>query len=74
MNSSMIDFEKLLGRIGQHVRTLRHRAGWTQEQASDKAGIPNRRYQSIEAGRANMTLKTLYRLARLFKKDPKALM
>ncbi len=39
--------------IRRRLREIREKAGWTQEQAAEKAGISSIYYQSIEAGRRN---------------------
>jgi DNA-binding XRE family transcriptional regulator len=70
----MSRFHDFLKRVGENVKNLRQRLGWTQVKTSDKAGIPERRYQEIEAGRANMTLRSIFRLAHVFKKKPKELL
>jgi hypothetical protein len=36
--------------------------------------MPYRRYQSIEAGKANLTLKSVFRIARYFRRQPKTLL
>ncbi len=38
--------------------------GWTQEVAAERLGIDVRELQRIEAGRVNLTLHSLLRLAR----------
>jgi transcriptional regulator with XRE-family HTH domain len=70
----MRKFKSFLERVGQNVKRFRLRFGWTQAQTSLKAGIPERRFQEIEAGRANLTLKSLYRIANAFGKKPKEIL
>ncbi len=70
----MVSFKSFLKQIGQNVKELRVRRGWTQVKASEKAEIPERRFQDIEAGRANITLRSLFRIAHIFKKNPKELL
>ena len=70
----MTKFNAFLKTIGTNIRQLRSRFGWTQIEASKKIGIPERRYQSIEAGNANLTMKSLFRLAQTYKVKPKQLL
>jgi transcriptional regulator with XRE-family HTH domain len=50
--------------LGRRVREARTGRGWTQEVAAERLGIDVRELQRIEAGRVNLTLHTLLRLAR----------
>ena len=70
----MTKFQAFLKQIGSNLRQLRVRFGLTQVEASKKAGIPERRYQDIESGKANMTLRSLFRLSHLYKVKPKQLL
>jgi transcriptional regulator with XRE-family HTH domain len=70
----MIQFQKVLERFGNNLKKLRNRLNWTQMETSRKAGIAERRYQEIEAGRANITLRSLFRLSQVFRKGPKDLL
>lgn len=45
------------------VRRARERAGLTQEAAASAAGIDYKRYQRLEAGTVNATMRTLARVA-----------
>lgn len=54
------------------MRTLRQRAGFTQEDMMDR-GFSLRHYQRIEAGRS-ITLATLWKLARAFGVRPRDLL
>jgi transcriptional regulator with XRE-family HTH domain len=51
--------------LGRRVREVRTGRGWTQEAAAERLGIDVRELQRIEAGRVNLTLHTLLRLARV---------
>lgn len=60
----------LLKSFGFKVRQLRNSKGWTLE-ATEEHGWPSWRHlQKIEAGK-NITLLTIYRLAKLFNISPK---
>lgn len=53
------------------ARLLRH---LTQERAAELAGIDYKRWQRIEAGKVNITLQTLFRIAKAVKLNPACLM
>lgn len=59
--------EKCQKQIGQNIREAREKAGLRQIDVEDRIGITYRYYQTIEAGGANITMKTLYELSKLFK-------
>lgn len=51
------------------LKQLRSEKNFTQKQVAEKINIPYQSYQKIERGqRANITLKTLFKLARAFDK------
>jgi transcriptional regulator with XRE-family HTH domain len=56
-------FDRFLTAIGAAIATHRQRAGLTQESAANLAGIDYKRWQRIEAGVANITMRTLWRVA-----------
>lgn len=49
--------------IGARVRAARVASGQTQTHLAGKVGVHRTRLSAIEAGRANMTVATLYGLA-----------
>ena len=49
--------------VGARVRATRVASGQTQTGLASKVGIHRTRLSAIEAGRANMTVATLYGLA-----------
>jgi transcriptional regulator with XRE-family HTH domain len=61
--------ERLMRLLAQRIRYLRQQAELTQEQMQDW-GFNYRYYQEIESGTANLTVKTINRLARAFKVPP----
>ena len=61
--------ERLMRLVGQRIKILRQRAELTQEQMQD-FGFNYRYFQEIESGTANLTIKTLNRLAKAFKVAP----
>lgn len=52
--------------VGVRLAAFRRRLGWTQEHAADQLGIGHRRLQQIEAGRVNLTLRSIVRFARVY--------
>ena len=51
-----------LNEIGNRLFTLRKRAGYTQEQFAEIAGLSSRAYADIERGSVNMRLETIVRI------------
>jgi transcriptional regulator with XRE-family HTH domain len=62
-------YREVLIELGQRVRTARLEAGLTQEDAAAAAELDWRRWQRIEEGTVNATIKTLVRVARAVRKD-----
>lgn len=54
----------VLAQLGQRIREARCAAGLTQEAAADAAGLDWRRWQRLEGGTVNPTVKTLTLVAR----------
>jgi transcriptional regulator with XRE-family HTH domain len=52
--------------LGQRVRALRDARDWTLEQAAEATNLDLKHFQKIEAGKLNVTLVTLVRLAEGF--------
>lgn len=61
----MIDEEKFFRALGQRVRKLRKRKGYTQEDMIG-LGFSARHWQQIEAGRP-ITVRTLLRICNAFR-------
>ena len=55
-----MDMPKL---VGQNVRRIRQKKGLTQEQFADISGFSQQYISSLEKGRRNPTIITLYELA-----------
>jgi len=53
----------VLREAGRKIAAAREAAGLTQEQAAHKAGIDYKRWQRLEGGTVNATLRTLLRVA-----------
>jgi transcriptional regulator with XRE-family HTH domain len=59
----------VLKTVAQRIRNARVAAGLTQEKAAAEAGIGYKRYQRIEGGGVNLTLRTLHRIAKALHAD-----
>lgn len=56
-------------KVALKIKKARQKVGITQEDM-EGFGFNTRHYQDIEAGRVNVTLETIYRLAQAFKVSP----
>lgn len=66
----VIKFQK---QVGLKIRSIRMEKGWTLEQTEER-GYPSWRHlQKVEAGK-NMTLATIFRIAKVLKVSPKDLL
>ncbi|NBU20134.1 XRE family transcriptional regulator [bacterium] len=64
--TSITRFDLYLKRVGNNIKNIRLKSELTQLQVVEKTGIELRYYQRMESGRINMTLMTLYKLAKFF--------
>lgn len=64
---SLNDFLKI---IGKNIADLRKSMFLNQSDAATKAGFSYRYYQKIESGTANLTLGSLYAIARCLNVHP----
>jgi transcriptional regulator with XRE-family HTH domain len=62
-----MDMRKL---VGQNVKRIRQAKGLTQEQFSDCSGFSQQYFSSLENGRRNPTVITLYELAQALGTQP----
>ncbi|MFH0899245.1 MAG: helix-turn-helix transcriptional regulator [Pseudomonadota bacterium] len=53
----------ILRELGIRIRVAREAAKLTQEEAASRAGIDYKRWQRLEAGTVNATVRTLVRVA-----------
>jgi len=51
-------------RVGQRVRQLREKRGWSQEEFADICGLHRTYIGSVERGERNLTLNSLHTLAK----------
>jgi transcriptional regulator with XRE-family HTH domain len=59
-------FEHFLKKTGRKIAGIRKSKSLTQRDAAKRSGISYRYFQNIELGAANITLSTLFRIARFF--------
>lgn len=59
--------EKVKKLFGDHLRKLRHKKNWTQEELADKARLHSTYIGQIERGVRNPSLINLYKLAKALK-------
>ena len=55
-----MDMRKL---VGENVRRIRPKKGWTQEQLADVSGLSQQYISGLESGRRNPTVVTLHEVA-----------
>lgn len=66
--------EELRSRLAANTRTLRIKAGMSMREAAERAEIPLRQWQRVEAGEVNATLKTIARAAHALRVDARDLL
>lgn len=55
--------------IGQNIRTLRHRNGWSQEDVANRLGISIPAFSKIETGVTDINLSRLEQIADIYEID-----
>lgn len=60
--------------VGQRVRDLRMRRGWSQEQLGFRSGLHRNYVGGIERGERNVAVVNLYRLAKALRVRPRDLL
>lgn len=58
-----VEVERTQRALGRRITALRAEAGLTQEGAAAKSGIDIKRWQRLEAGTVNATIRTLVNVA-----------
>jgi transcriptional regulator with XRE-family HTH domain len=64
--------DRIIENVGRRIAELRHQRGWTQRETAEKLRIEEQSLQRFERG-ANLTLRTLVKLAKIFGVEPQAL-
>jgi transcriptional regulator with XRE-family HTH domain len=61
--------DKLLLKIGDRVRKLRKKQGWTQVEMAEKTGLDRSFLADVERGGRNVSIRNLYIIAKGFGKS-----
>lgn len=70
-----VELEEFLQRVGRNIQKVRKEKGFTQESMDEgDYAIPVRTLQDIEAGRANFTASSIFKLSKQLKVKPKDLL
>lgn len=67
-------FEIYLRLVGAKIKAARLKRGLRQIEVHESCGLSYRHYQNIEAGKVNVTLGTVFRLASLYGTSPDELL
>lgn len=59
----MVQREEIQRRLGERIRRLRKKRGWTQDEFADFAGLHRAQVGAFENGRMNITLSSLHLVA-----------
>ncbi len=57
------DPDKLLADVGRRIVELRHACGWTRDKFAEAIESSNQYAARLESGTANVTLRTLHKVA-----------
>jgi len=68
----MLNYDKL--EIGNRLHAFRKKAGLTQAEAAEAAGLSDRAYAEIERGLSNMRTETLLNICRVLRITPNDLL
>lgn len=69
-----MDARQIKRLVGQRVRALRMRRGWSQEQLGFKSGLHRNYVGGIERGERNVAIVNIARLAKAFGVRPRDLL
>jgi transcriptional regulator with XRE-family HTH domain len=65
--------KKYLLQIGENIRTVRKKKGYSQEEFADIAGFSRSYYTEIETGKRNISVLNLIKIVKALKADPNEL-
>ncbi|AMX57878.1 MULTISPECIES: helix-turn-helix domain-containing protein [Leptospira] len=67
-----MELEEFLQKVGRKIQAIRKEKGFTQENMDEgDYAVPVRTLQDIEAGRANFTASSIFKLSKRLKVKPK---
>lgn len=66
--------EKYLKNLGDHLRSLRQKKGWSQEKLANKSGLHRTYIGSIERGERNISLLNIRKIASTLDVSPSELL
>ena len=64
------DPERILADFGRRVAELRRERGWVQSELAERLGVTLGYVQRVEAGRENLTIRSLALLAPVLRTSP----
>ena len=68
------DFDKFIDAIGKKLKEIRISKGLTQEDMEEGVyGVSHRTVQDVETGKSNASLRSIYKIAKRLKINPKDL-
>ncbi len=70
----MPSHEPLLTQVGQRIKNLRARRGWSQERLADESGVDRSYMSGIERGVRNISILTLAKVALALGVSPSSLL
>ena len=64
----------MIADVGRRIAEIRVEQGWTQQQLANALGLSLQYVQRCETGAANLTLRSLVKIASALKRDPRRLL
>ena len=65
MNFDQTEKEIIIKSVGKRIQECRQKAGWTQEQLAEKAGISQKHISRIEQGYHDTHFTLIYKIAKV---------
>jgi transcriptional regulator with XRE-family HTH domain len=69
-----LDADEIIRALGRRIAELRRRAGLTQAAFAERSGVSVKYVQRIEAGRENLTVRSLVSIAECLGTTPRELL
>lgn len=70
----MYDAIELRKQLGERIRALRHKGGFSQEHLAHETGFGRSAMSAIECGKSDIRLSTIVKLANIFQINPAQLL